>query len=150
MRFIRVMFVTLSLVLLLSAREQVNVNFSNLEIADFIKLVIGFKRVSNIISAVTDHSIPNPELFELAAEGALFAALQNLHTAIDAEFVRQNYPGILQHLIAMGANIDAFFEEVLVNCENEDLRRNRYALLSMVRAEFLRFADLSLIVVEND
>ncbi len=118
--------------------------------ADFIKLVIGFKRVSNIISAVTDHSIPNPELFELAAEGALFAALQNLHTAIDAEFVRQNYPGILQHLIAMGANIDAFFEEVLVNCENEDLRRNRYALLSMVRAEFLRFADLSLIVVEND
>ncbi|PKN79453.1 MAG: glycine--tRNA ligase subunit beta [Candidatus Cloacimonetes bacterium HGW-Cloacimonetes-1] len=118
--------------------------------ADFVKLVIGFKRVSNIIAAVTEHSNPNPELFELAEEGALLVALQTLHQAIDVEFVRHNYPGILLHLVAMGANIDAFFDAVLVNCENEDLRRNRYALLSMVRAEFLRFADLSLIVVEND
>lgn len=39
MKFIRFIFLTLSLVLVLSAREQVNVNFSNLEISDFIKLV---------------------------------------------------------------------------------------------------------------
>ncbi|MBU1659430.1 type II secretion system secretin GspD [bacterium] len=38
MRFIRFIFLTLSLVLVLQAREQVNVNFSNLEIDDFIKL----------------------------------------------------------------------------------------------------------------
>ena len=39
MRLIRFIFLTLSLVLVLSAREQVNINFSNLEIEDFIKLV---------------------------------------------------------------------------------------------------------------
>ena len=39
MRLIRVVFLVLSLVLVLSAREQVNVNFSNLEIKDFIKLI---------------------------------------------------------------------------------------------------------------
>lgn len=39
MRLIRVVFLVFSLVLVLSAREQVNVNFSNLEIKDFIKLI---------------------------------------------------------------------------------------------------------------
>jgi len=39
MRFIKAIFLTAVLVLSLSAREQVNVNFANLEIDDFIKLV---------------------------------------------------------------------------------------------------------------
>ena len=39
MRLIRLLFFTLSLVLVLNAREQVNVNFSNLAISDFIKLI---------------------------------------------------------------------------------------------------------------
>ncbi len=39
MKFIRFVFLMLSLMLALSAREQVNINFSNLEITDFIKLV---------------------------------------------------------------------------------------------------------------
>jgi len=39
MRLIRLLFLTLSLVLVLNAREQVNVNFSNLAISDFIKLI---------------------------------------------------------------------------------------------------------------
>jgi general secretion pathway protein D len=39
MRLIRLVFLTLSLVFVLQAREQVNVNFSNLAISDFIKLV---------------------------------------------------------------------------------------------------------------
>lgn len=39
MKFIRFIFLTLSLALVLFAREQVNINFSNLEITDFIKLV---------------------------------------------------------------------------------------------------------------
>jgi general secretion pathway protein D len=39
MRLIRVIFLVCSLVFVLSAREQVNVNFSNLAIDDFIKLI---------------------------------------------------------------------------------------------------------------
>lgn len=39
MKSIRVVFLVLSLVFVLSAREQVNVNFSNLEVSDFIKLI---------------------------------------------------------------------------------------------------------------
>ena len=39
MRLIRVVFLVFSLVFVLSAREQVNVNFSDLEIKDFIELI---------------------------------------------------------------------------------------------------------------
>jgi len=39
MRFIRLLFLLSSLVFVLSAREQVNVNFSDLEIKDFVKLI---------------------------------------------------------------------------------------------------------------
>jgi general secretion pathway protein D len=39
MRFIKTVFLAIILTLSLSAREQVNVNFSNLEIDDFIKLI---------------------------------------------------------------------------------------------------------------
>jgi len=39
MRLIRIIFLVFSLVFVLSAREQVNVNFSDLEIKDFIKLI---------------------------------------------------------------------------------------------------------------
>jgi general secretion pathway protein D len=39
MKFIRIIFLVSSLVFVLSAREQVNVNFSNLAVGDFIKLI---------------------------------------------------------------------------------------------------------------
>ena len=43
-----------------------------------------------------------------------------------------------------------FFVEVLVNCPQEDLRRNRLALLASIQKEFSRFADFSEIVVEKE
>ena len=43
MRLIKVLFLTTVLVLSLSAREKVNVSFSNLDVNDFIKLISKFK-----------------------------------------------------------------------------------------------------------
>jgi glycyl-tRNA synthetase beta chain len=45
--------------------------------------------------------------------------------------------------------IDRFFDAVLVNCDDPILRRNRHALLSEVREQFLRFADISMVVIES-
>lgn len=39
MKFIKIVFLVATLIVTLSAREQVNVNFSNLEVNDFIKLI---------------------------------------------------------------------------------------------------------------
>ena len=45
--------------------------------------------------------------------------------------------------------LDRFFVDVLVNCPEEDLKRNRHALLASIQREFARLADFSEIVVEK-
>lgn len=50
MRLIRVLFLTLSLVLVLQAREQVNVSFSNLELNDFIKVISNITKKNILVN----------------------------------------------------------------------------------------------------
>jgi glycyl-tRNA synthetase beta chain len=46
--------------------------------------------------------------------------------------------------------IDAFFDKVLVMADDPAVRANRIALLGTVRELFLKFADLSRIVIEGE
>ena len=41
--------------------------------------------------------------------------------------------------------MDAFFDAVMVNADNEDVRKNRYALLTRLRGLFLNIADISML-----
>ena len=50
MRLIRVIFFTLSLVLVLHAREQVNVSFSDLELNDFIKVISNITKKNILVN----------------------------------------------------------------------------------------------------
>ncbi|HPS60691.1 MAG TPA: glycine--tRNA ligase subunit beta [Candidatus Cloacimonas sp.] len=116
---------------------------------DFIHLVIGFKRVANII-AETKEFIPlqKDKLLE-PEEINLYQSLQVLHQDIDSALQKKDYPLALQKLIQFGKVIDDFFAAVLVNCEDKTISANRHSLLREVKKEFLRVADLSLIVLET-
>ena len=116
----------------------------------FIRLVIGFKRVANIIADVRDFGATDSALLEPGAEQDLFTGLSSLRAEIGQALVELDYASAFRHLVAFGIRIDNFFDDVLVNCEDARLRANRYALLAEVRAEFLRVADISLIVVDNE
>lgn len=73
MRLIRIIFLTLSLMLVLNAKEQVNVNFSDLAINDFIKLVSKITnqnilinhKISGAVNFVSSTPIYNDELIEI-------------------------------------------------------------------------------------
>lgn len=117
---------------------------------DFLRLVIGFKRVANIINAERDFSDLAPSLLEAEEEQELYSRLQKLHLEIDHSLGRSDYTQAIALLVEFGAHIDRFFDSVLVNCEDPKLRNNRYALLNSVKNEFLRVADISRIVLEND
>ena len=65
------------------------------------------------------------------------------------------FTGCRRHAIAQRPDVVVvhqvrFFVEVLVNCPEEDLRRNRLALLASIQKEFSRVADFSEIVVEKE
>jgi glycyl-tRNA synthetase beta chain len=50
----------------------------------------------------------------------------------------------------MRPDIDKFFDDVLVMCEDEKLKKNRLALVSLINRIFLCFGDLSRIVIEGE
>lgn len=51
----------------------------------------------------------------------------------------------MESLSTLKEPVDLFFEQVLVNVEEEAVRLNRYALLNQLRTLFLHVADISLL-----
>lgn len=74
------------------------------------------------------------ELFELAQKSA--ADIQPL-------LEKRDYQATLNRLAALKQPVDAFFDGVMVNCEDLELRANRLALLNLLAQQFLTCADIS-------
>ena len=85
-----------------------------------------------------------------AHEHALLAAVELARGRTATHWVRREYDAILPELLGMGDAIHGFFDHVMVNVENLDVRVNRLRLLADVRDLFLRGWDLSRAVVEGE
>jgi glycyl-tRNA synthetase beta chain len=105
------------------------------------------KRIGNILKKAeaegpVEPSV-NPLLLREPAEQALYAALQQIVPQADARFDAGDYAASLQTLAALRAPVDAFFDGVMVNAEQTDLRLNRQGLLKKLHQAMNRVADLS-------
>jgi len=102
------------------------------------------KRIGNILKKTdgVDAHV-SPVLLQEPAEQALFAAMQTALPQATALFEVGDYTASLQALAALRAPVDAFFEHVMVNAEQLDLRLNRLGLLKGLHAAMNRVADLS-------
>jgi glycyl-tRNA synthetase beta chain len=114
----------------------------------FHRLVIGFKRVSNIIAKEQKDYNFDPQLLNEKYEQELFSGYQKLQPAIEVELQEKNYRKVLELLVDFGKTIDLFFDHVMVNAEAENLRQNRYALLTKIQKLFFQVADLNKIVIQ--
>ena len=117
---------------------------------NFIKLVLGFKRVSNIIAEVKETSTVKQEMLLEKMEQILYTQYLDLKVKIEELLSDKNYKNILKELVEYGSTIDNFFDEVLVNVEDTEIKRNRYNILFCIRELFLQVADLSKLVVEGE
>jgi glycyl-tRNA synthetase beta chain len=109
------------------------------------------KRVGNILKKAevegpVDAHV-NPELLREEAEQNLFAALQRFVPEANAQFDKGDYTASLQTLAVLRAPVDAFFDDVMVNAEQLDVRMNRLGLLKMLHNAMNRVADLSRLAV---
>ena len=77
------------------------------------------------------------------AERNLFDALRNASQKATPLFDAGDYTGYLMAFAILKAPVDAFFESVMVMVDDENLRRNRLALLQDLRDEMNRVADIS-------
>ncbi len=102
------------------------------------------KRISNILKKAQDVDAHISEvLLKEPAEVALYAALRDVVPRANAQFESGDYTDSLQSLAALRAPVDAFFDGVMVNAEEMDLRLNRQGLLKSLHDAMNRVADLS-------
>lgn len=111
-------------------------------------LLQGFKRANNILTQAeerdgVEYSFGADVKFaEAEAERALFAALDEAEARISPALEAEDFGAAMSAMAALRGPIDAFFEEVQINSDNEILRRNRLNLLSRIRDICLSVADL--------
>ena len=102
------------------------------------------KRIGNILKKAGDvDAHVNPKLLQEPAEQQLFAAMQRFVPEANAQFESGDYTTSLQTLAVLHSAVDAFFDDVMVNAEEMDLRLNRQGLLKCLHDAMNRVADLS-------
>lgn len=128
----------------IDGRSQALQGFAGSEAAS--ALAAANKRVANIL-AKTDETVGkvDPSLFEDSAESALFTSLEKTQRDLDSALQVANYADALSCLAGLREDVDLFFDQVLVNADNDAIRLNRLALLKELRSQFLRVADLAVL-----
>jgi glycyl-tRNA synthetase beta chain len=108
------------------------------------------KRVSNILGKLeSDHTFSevSANLLLEEQEKTLHHALSAVEGIFASHLEKGEYAEALAALADLRAPIDAFFDDVMVNADDEALRTNRLNLLKDLRDKFLQVADISLLVV---
>ena len=76
-------------------------------------------------------------------EKALHAKLTKVIAKISQNFKDEGYTKAMSNLASLRTPVDAFFDNVTVNCEDVLLRVNRLRLLSQIRVTMNQVADFS-------
>jgi len=120
-------------------------SFKSLDSAE--SLAAANKRVGNIlakskeeISGKVDESV-----LQEASETALYRLVTQTESAIKPLIANGEYSDALTQLSELKEPVDAFFEHVMVNAEDDTVRVNRLNLLFRLRQLFLEIADISLL-----
>jgi len=102
------------------------------------------KRISNILkkSEAATASV-QPQLLKETAERALAQMLTEIGPNAEAAVAEGRYSEALSGLSVLKAPVDAFFDQVMVNAEDAQLRANRLALLATLHRSMNQVADLS-------
>ncbi|HEY3589678.1 MAG TPA: glycine--tRNA ligase subunit beta [Buttiauxella sp.] len=127
------------------ARMKAVSHFRTLESSS--ALAAANKRVSNILAksdeTLNDHV--RASVLKEAEEIHLATHLVVLRDKLEPFFAEGRYQEALEELANLREPVDAFFDKVMVNAEDKDLRINRLTLLSKLRELFLQVADISLL-----
>ena len=102
------------------------------------------KRVSNILKKFTGSIEKIDEsLLEEVEEIQLFKTITKLNPVIIEALNKKNFIGALNSLVDLKEPIDQFFENVMVNSDNEKIKTNRHNLLNQLHISLNSVADIS-------
>ncbi len=120
-----------------------------LKTEDGANLLAGVKRASNILAIEEkkdntryNGDVSGPLLAE-PAERDLAAAIAKVKFDTQAALNVENFEGAMRALSELRGPVDTFFDHVIVNADDKNLRENRLKLLNEIRAATLTVADFS-------
>ena len=113
---------------------------------EFQSVVATNKRVVNLLkeSELKTTEI-KASLFEHPSESALHESVINISSQVADAVSRETFSEAITALLAMTPATDDFFENVMVNADNQAVRANRLQLCQAVRDVYRLVADFSLV-----
>ncbi|MGC9969798.1 MAG: glycine--tRNA ligase subunit beta [Bryobacteraceae bacterium] len=121
---------------------------------DFEPLAASFKRIKNILRQAEIEVAQAPPaidaaLLEPGPEADLFNAFERLRRRVKRFRKKKEYQAALEAIASLRPRVDLFFDEVLVNAPEAQIRQNRLTLLHNLLKESSAIADFSEIVTSQ-
>ena len=120
-----------------------------LDTDDGANLLIAYRRAANILrieeknDGVRYEGEPDVSLLKDAEEHVLHNRLAVAREEADTWVEQELFADAMAAMATLREPVDAFFDNVTVNCDDPALRRNRLLMLSQIRATLDRVADFS-------
>ena len=111
----------------------------------FSNLLLVFKRVKNIIKT-SNTLIFEESILEEKAERELYKIYKEKETQIKKLIENKEYQKTFSMLSSLYEPLDNFFKEIMVMVDDEKLKNNRIALLSLVDKIFKNMLDFSSLI----
>ncbi|MHA1539510.1 MAG: glycine--tRNA ligase subunit beta [Alphaproteobacteria bacterium] len=107
-------------------------------------LLAAYKRANNITKGESSTTKEiDEDLFERDEETALHAQFEKVENSVTACLNTEEYEDAMKALATLRAPLDAFFEKVTVNADDENIKNNRHAMLSKIVLLMNKIADFS-------
>ncbi|MBK1668448.1 glycine--tRNA ligase subunit beta [Rhodovibrio sodomensis] len=120
-----------------------------LETDDGANLLVAYRRAANIVrieekkdKQAYDTHVAEDALQE-ATEAELYRALTTAANQANAALAQEDFQAAMRALADLRAPVDAFFEGVTVNAQDQTLRANRLRLLKRIGTTLAQVADFS-------
>ena len=118
---------------------------------DGSNLLTAYRRAANILrieekkDGTRYEGEVDPDLFDKdgAEERVLHERIADARKEAASKLGEEDFQEAMAAMATLRAPVDAFFDNVTVNCEDPALRRNRLLMLSLIRATLDRVADFS-------
>ena len=116
--------------------------------ANFLSVLDSAKRIENITKEHRDTRV-DPARLQEPAEKRLNELSTVVTEQIDEMISERRYRSALESFAAMAPELETFFKDVMVNVDDETLRKNRMSLLRKVGGAVTKVADVTKIVVDR-
>jgi len=126
--------------------DRVKALIAQSETDEFATLVSTNKRVANLLkdSPITPGAI-DTKLFKHPSEASVYDLATRVSDSVDLAVSRETYGEAMESLLSMKPATDAFFDNVMIHCDQEAVRINRLRLCQLVKNAYSKLADFSLI-----